>query len=240
MGRILYVGDIHGRLSDLGSITMSCDDKYANKGIESVIVQAGDFGFGFPDGSMIKWLEKRAKRSYKTPIFTCMGNHDNWDLLYEMWEEQGRPDLVELVPGSNCFYVHRGAMINIFGVKHLFFGGAESTDKHIRIEGRDWWAGEQGSKDEFDRFFEVFENEKPDTIVTHDAPLRVQLYRTRRNQSITPSSLEAVYRMSSHKPRRHYFGHHHKFDKWKVQGTKFYCCGLHGQYYERNLDEREG
>lgn len=235
MSRILYVGDIHGRTNDLARITMSCDAKE-----DAVIVQVGDFGFGFPDRGLRKWLEKRARRAAKgnfvTPIYSCMGNHDNWDLLYEMREEQGNGDLVELVPGSNCYYVHRGGMVNILGIDHLFMGGAESTDAHLRKEGRDWWSREQPNKEEFDRFFDRFDNEKPNTIVSHDVPNRVELYRMRRNQSITPTQLEAVYKISKHRPRRHYFGHHHMLNQWKIDGTKFLCCGLHGQYYERGVN----
>lgn len=236
MARLLYLGDIHGRTNDLGRITMSCDMRLEKHGEQSAIIQVGDFGFGFSDRAMTKWLEKRARRTYKTPIYTCMGNHDNWDLLYEMWKEQGQPDLVELVPDSNCFYVHRGSLVEIQGISHLFLGGAESIDKFSRIEGRDWWATEQPDKSEFDRFFDLFDNEKPNTVVTHEAPLRVELYRMRRNQSITAGGLEAVYKMSKHRPRRHYFGHHHKFQQWEIEGTKFYCCGLHGQFFERSTD----
>lgn len=231
MGRILYLGDIHCRLNDLGSVTQSTDAKQ-----DSVIVQVGDFGFGFPGNEMLKWLEKRARKDYKTPIYTAFGNHDNWDLAYQLWEDQGQPDLVELFPESNCYYVHRSSLIEIFGISHLFLGGAESTDKHLRVEGRDWWSREEPNRDEFEKFFSIFDSEKPNTIVTHDVPLRVDLYRMRRNESFTPGMLEKVYSLSSHRPRRHYFGHHHMLKKWKVDGTKFYGCGLHGEYWEREID----
>lgn len=233
MSRILYVGDIHARINDLGRIVMSADSKK-----DAAIVQVGDFGFGFPDRAITLWLEKRAEKSgFKTPIYTCMGNHDNWDLLYDMWEERGRPDMFELVPNSNCFYVHRTSLIDIFGVSHLFLGGAESTDQHHRKSGISWWDREEASDQEFEKFFEVFDTQKPDTIITHDAPLRVELFRVRRNQSRTPNILERVYQLSKHRPRRHYFGHHHMLDKWKIDGTKFYCCGLHGEFHERGLSE---
>ena len=235
MPRIVYAGDIHGRTNDIGKFTQSCDMRHENTEEESVIIQVGDFGFGFPDRTMIKWLRKRAEREYKTPIYTCMGNHDNWDLLEEMSREQNNTDLIELVPNSNCFFVQRGAMIDVFGISHLFLGGADSTDKHHRIEGRDWWAGEQPSSLELERFTKAFNEEKPNTIVSHDAPLRIPFERMRRNQSITAGGLEYAYRKSKHRPRRHYFGHHHKLKQYKDSGTKFYCCGLHGQYFERTI-----
>jgi Icc-related predicted phosphoesterase len=209
--------------------------KHEKTGEKAVIIQVGDLGFGFPDRGITKWLEKRANKKYKTPIYTCMGNHDNWDLLSEMSNDQGDPDIIELVPGSNCFFVQRGVMMDIFGISHLFMGGAESTDKFHRTEGLTWWATEQPHRLEMDRFFEEFDKNKPNTVITHDAPLRIQLQRMRRNQSITAGGLESVYNLSDHKPRRHYFGHHHKLKQWKEQGTKFYCCGLHGQYFERSV-----
>lgn len=232
MGTIFYVGDIHGRLADLGAIIQSAEAK----GV-SAIVQVGDFGWGFPGGTMTKFLEKRARQGkWTVPIYTCFGNHDNWYRIEEMREEQGNPDVIEIVPGSGCFYVARGHCIDIAGLKHLFLGGAESTDKHLRTDGVDWWATEEADRTEFDKFFDALENEQPDTVITHDAPLRVEIYRKRRRQSVTPNMLENALKLSEHKPRRWYFGHHHVFKKWKIQSTKFYGCGLHGEYWSRSFD----
>jgi predicted phosphodiesterase len=229
---LLYVGDIHSRVKDLGGIVNSAE----TRGIKTII-QVGDFGVLWPNNStseMDNFLKKRARQGkWTTEILTVFGNHDNWDEFYRLHEEQGRPDKVELYPGSGVFCVSRGSMLDINGISHLFMGGAESTDQHHRTPGLSWWDREEPSKEEFDIFFDNLENKKPDTVISHDAPLRVQLYRMRRNASTTPNMLENALRLSSHKPKNWLFGHHHMLKKWKVDGVKFRCCGLHGQYWQR-------
>ena len=75
------------------------------------------------------------------------------------------------------------------------------------------------------------ESFKPDVVVTHEAPLRVNVNRHDRYKNPTPRGLENVLKYCEHTPARWYFGHHHMFEKWEIEGTTFYCCGLHGQYY---------
>ncbi len=239
MGTIFYVGDIHGRLDDLGSIIQKAEagspsPKPPARDPVDAIVQVGDFGWGFPGRTLSIFLEKRARQAkWTVPIFTCFGNHDNWEAIKALREEQGNPDVVELVPGSGCFYVVRGKCIDIAGIKHLFLGGAESTDAHLRTENVDWWPDEQANTEEFQEFFDSLERDRPDTVITHDAPLRVDIYRRRRKVSITPNMLENALKHSTHQPKRWYFGHHHLLKKWKIGKTRFFGCGLHGEYWTR-------
>jgi hypothetical protein len=244
---IWYAGDIHGT-TNIANITIAAE----NRGVD-YIVQVGDFGLFWPSKNASKkffrdqgkylrwdsswldqWIQKRAKKGWKTEILTCGGNHDNWNALYELWEEQGKPNKVELYPDSGVYWIPRGAALDLNGISHLFIGGAESSDKEHRTPNLTWWDKEEPSLREFNLFTRTMEDIKPDTIVSHDAPLRVQLYRVRRKSGLTPNMLERAIKNSGHEPKRWYFGHHHKLQKWKILGTKFYCCGLHGQYWERN------
>lgn len=231
--RILYLGDIHARTNELGSVVQSADATE-----DTIIVQVGDFGFGFPDKNLEGWIEKRAYRNQKgkhtTPIYTCGGNHDNWDQLYDLQQQQ-QSDIVELYPNSKCYYVHRGAIVKLLDIEHLFLGGAYSTDKYRRVSGRDWWNREEPSYQEFEKFFKIFDEQKPNTVITHDAPTRVKIYRQDRDDCSTVKNMENVYLMSEHRPEFHYFGHHHMLESWDIEGTKFSCCGLHGEYYERQV-----
>lgn len=227
MMRIIYAGDFHGNLDALSRITQSCDKK-----ADSCIVQVGDFGFGFSDKAVRKWLEKRARISEKrfiTTIYTCLGNHDNWDLA-----DQIEGDVGQLVPGSYCFFVKRGTLFDIFGIPHLFFGGAESTDPEGRTPGVDWWAREQGSPEEFNLFKDNLS--RANTVVTHDAPLRVPLDRPNREFSLTTNQFELAYEEADNHPEYHFFGHHHMLNSWHIQNTHFQCCGLEGQYVERKVE----
>ncbi len=232
--RILYLGDCHGRTNELGSVVQSTDAKQ-----DAVIVQVGDFGFGFPDKQLESWMEKRAYRKkagkYNTPIFTCAGNHDNWDQLLALHQFQ-KTDVVEMIPNSECYYVHRGTTIDIFGINHLFFGGALSTDQYRRKSGVDWWTREEPSYLETNNFFTAFDELKPNTVITHEAPARIDLHRADRTKSSTVRDLENTYLISEHRPEFHYFGHHHLLEEWKIDGTTFACCGLHGEYHERIIN----
>lgn len=234
---IFYVGDIHGRVNDFYKVIQIAESKNI-----SAIIQVGDFGIGFPDknrkGSLDDFIKKRGKRGkWKVPIFTCAGNHDNHDFLDQISKEQNFSDKVEIYPNSGVYFVPRGNCLEIDGITHLFLGGAESTDKQYRIEGSTWWAREEPSISEFEKFFASLESLKPDTVITHDAPLRVELSRARRDYSYTPNMLENVLKHSEYHPKRWYFGHHHLFEKWKYDRTKFYCCGLHGQYWHREFHD---
>jgi predicted phosphodiesterase len=246
---ILYLGDCHGIANSISHL----DQKANARGI-NYIIQVGDFGTFFPSRNQRKkfahdgvirqwrsdgldfWIEKRAKRGkWHTKILTCGGNHDNWTVFDRLEEEQGYPDMVELYPGSGVYYIPRNTIINLDGITHLFLGGALSIDKYRRTEGLDLWEyREEPNREEFELFFRRLESYKPDTIVTHEAPLRVPVEKRYRKASTSPRMFEHAIKMSKYKPKRWYFGHHHVLDKWKIKGTKFYCCGLHGQCWERN------
>ena len=232
---IIYAGDLHGRVDDLSKII-----DFAESEKITAIVQVGDFGFGFPDDGYYDFFEKRARqKKWTVPIYTCFGNHDNWDRIYTMMEQQGNPEKVEIYPDAGLYFVPRGNVLEIDGVTHLFMGGAESTDRYRRKEGKTWWAREEPNWKDFEKFHRALEEQKPDTVVAHEAPLRVELYRVRRNQSYTPKMLERVLSMSEYQPKRYRFGHHHVLEKKKKKKTKYYGCGLHGQYwlYEKEVEE---
>lgn len=223
---IFYAGDTHGRIHHIADI-----DKAAMEAGAEYVVQVGDFGCRWPGSpcAIFKYFEKRARKNRAGPTWiTCGGNHDNWDKWNQLSAEQGHPDLVELAPG--CFYAQRGSVHSLGGVKHIFCGGAESTDKHMRTAGTDWWAAETPTYSDFTLFMERMESEKPSVVVTHDAPLRVPIKRTQRDASPTPRNFENILRYSSHKPVSWYFGHHHTMDDWVIEDVLFSCCGLHGQY----------
>ena len=226
--KIFYAGDTHGYVKHIAEI-----DAAATEAGVKYVVQVGDFGIRWPGGQcpVFRYFEKRARKNRPGPQWiTCGGNHDNWDKWNKLSAEQGHPDLVELAPG--CFFAQRGSVHTLNGVKHIFCGGAESTDRHMRTAGIDWWAAETPTYADFTLFMDRMESEQPEVVVTHDAPSCVYIERTQRDRAPTPRSLDNVLRYSSHKPSRWYFGHHHRMDEWNIDGVSFICCGLHGQHKE--------
>lgn len=219
---IFYVGDTHGKIESIQEV-----EEKAIKAGASLIVQVGDFGIHFARNCKVaKWFENR---SGGLNWVTCGGNHDNWPMWREFPEVEIFGGMVrQLAPG--CFFADRGTALNLGGKKHLFFGGAESTDKWFRTAGLDWWEDETPTQEEALAFFDSMQNNKPEVIVTHDAPLRVSIDRVNRETSETPRTLENVLKLADHAPARWYFGHHHVKEEWSIEGTTFYCCGLHGDY----------
>ncbi len=225
---IYYVGDIHGRVNHVAAI-----DEIAAKNDIKTIVQVGDFGVRWPGRQcpIFGYFEKRARKNRPGPKWiTCGGNHDNWDKWNKLSADQGHPDLVEVAPG--CFFAQRGSVHVLNGVSHLFCGGAESTDRHTRTAGINWWAAETPTYSDFTLMMERMESEKPSVVVTHDAPSCVPIKRTQRDRAPTPRNLNNVLLHSGHSPDVWYFGHHHTMDEWDIDGVLFKCCGLHGQYKE--------
>ena len=223
---IFYVGDLHGVLKDFKSI-----DRAAQRAGAKYIVQVGDLGLGFNGDNcdIVKYFQKRARQGKMTiPWITCGGNHDNYNLWYEKSIQQGNPDLIELAPGIH--WAARGSLIDLDGISHLFCGGAESTDKYRRTEGVNWWKEETPNWTEFSLFATIMAERKPQVIVTHEAPLRVNLWRSGREDQPTPRNLESALKLSGHTPAKWFYGHHHIGDTHEIEGTTFKCCGLGGQY----------
>jgi predicted phosphodiesterase len=234
-GKILYVGDLHIRVKNLKTIiseAMAMDEK------PDAIIQVGDFGVMWPKytENMDAYLHERASNGYDIPIITCGGNHDNWDLFYKLASET-TDDLIELVPGSGVYYARRGSVIDIAGISHGFMGGAWSSNGQSITEGIEYWPNkEEPTYGEMSAFFDKVLELKPDTIVTHEAPRLINFERRGRNSNKTVRMLDDMFWnliSEGYQPRFHMYGHHHVLRKDKISGTRFYCCGFHGQGWVR-------
>lgn len=238
---ILYVGDTHGYVENFDQI-----ERRALAAKASAIVQLGDFGIFWPGNRkrLVQYFEKRRRQGKRTsPWYFCDGNHDEHDVLDQLWEESGRRDVVEVAP--NCFHVRRGSVVEIEGVKHIFCGGARSTDrgegyrefvKQGEKRSRIWWPQEAPNHEELSRFFENLNNHKPEVVVTHDSPVCIKLHRDGRNSDPTAQGFQRILHLSEHKPKRWFFGHHHTLETWISDfGVEFYCGGLHGEGWVWNL-----
>lgn len=253
---IWYVGDLHGYPDFYAEI----DRKARLEGV-STIVQVGNTGIRWPgkctvsldsgeraivnkdhpNCPIVHFFNKRQKRKIESPVwYTCGGNHDNWRHWNQLKYIQGLKNptengwvvynnTVELAPGF--FFVPRGKSVEIEGKRHLFFGGAESTDRHSRIENIDWWPEEAPTAQEYAKFHEALVTEKPDIVVTHDCPVFIIEKWGGRRFSAVSQTLARIHELSDHKPKTWYFGHHHRLQEWFYNETMFKCCGLHGQYW---------
>tara|TARA_R110002126_G_scaffold47318_12_gene132521 strand:- start:4302 stop:5045 length:744 start_codon:yes stop_codon:yes gene_type:complete len=240
---IFYAGDVHGNVDAFHAIETNAANINA-----VAIIQVGDFGIFWPDNkkAVAKYFDKRHRQGKLTiPWYFTDGNHEEHDVLDQMWVDAGRPDVVEVAP--NCFHVRRGTVIEIDGLTHLFCGGAASVDRSegfrefIDSNGkrrRIWWPQEAPNKEELQLFLDNMEARKPDVVVTHDVPTCIDIYGDQRRGDPTAHGFKRILDMSTHRPKRWFFGHHHLLEEWASDYLfSFYCCGKDGAGWSWHEDK---
>jgi predicted phosphohydrolase len=177
------------------------------KATDHPCIQVGDYGLFYENE-----LQKHNRRMKMFPNFYWIrGNHDSPQLCQKADKYLGDFGYNE--------------KLDIF-----FISGAFSIDKSSRIIGQNWWPDEELKWDQWNECIELFEKVKPQTVVSHDAPMSiVQLMKSHHamDKSNTQMGLEAL--LMAHKPKYWIFGHHHMDKKISTSTTDFYCVGI-GKY----------
>jgi len=169
---VLVIGDVHQTIdfSKLLSAENTLNSEAPNE--DNYVIVTGDFGLIWYDHDQRKDIQKLYKQ-YNSFSFTTLfvdGNHDNHDRL-----QSNEFPLVKMFNSTvkqitdKVFYLQRGHIYTIQNKKIFCMGGAESIDKHNRIEGVSWWAKELPSKAEMDLGLRNLEKEgnRVDYIITH-------------------------------------------------------------------------
>ena len=159
-------------------------------------VQIGDFGFKEDHEWFIKNMPKKFEGTHKV----LLGNHDD------------------------THYKHYPHSLGDYGVYEgiFFVRGARSIDRHLRIEGRDWWRDEELETSEQLRCLDLYFETKPRIVISHDAPqVACRDMFGIENESSTSKFLQALFEI--HKPEAWYFGHHHISKTQEIEGTRFQC-----------------
>lgn len=165
----MYItGDTHG-LHDIDKIV---NKKFGNKKLskKDYMVICGDAGIVWDgknfDSHVQDWWNERPW----TTLYVD-GNHENHYLLNHLPTEEWNGGKVHRISDS-IIHLCRGQVFEIDGKKIFTMGGADSVDKHLRIEGRSWWKEELPSQKEYDEALDNLEkhNHKVDYIFTHCAP----------------------------------------------------------------------
>jgi len=167
------------------------------------VIQLGDYGMGFVPNEVTD-INKRFIR----------GNHDD-------------PRACEKEPN----YIHDGTIEHYNGETMMFIGGADSVDKHRRVEGVSWWRDEECSYPQLLHFYDDYMRHKPTIMVTHDCPEEVSKVLCRTNNmtkfpgsSRTRNALQNMW--ENHKPRCWLFGHWHTSFDMTILGTRFICLNV--------------
>jgi hypothetical protein len=168
-------------------------------------IQVGDFGLGFVPLSHLLELDEREPyhRFYR-------GNHDNPAIAKELRRH--------IASGP---YTH-GTFV---------LGGAWSIDQAHRTEGLSWWRDEQHSVGELRALEAAYLEQRPHTVLTHDAPTLVAYHMFLKNRLGQQAlhlnkTAERLQRMFEQwQPQRWFFGHWHETTTLTLEGTKFQCIG---------------
>lgn len=148
---IRLFGDLHGNFHPFRA---SLDDVPA----DYAVIQVGDFG-AWPEDHPVT---KASNLDWSPPtfgrrVYWCDGNHEYFPAIDP--DGDSPQEIAE-----DTFYVPRGAVVDIHGVRVGFLGGAESIDAHMRTEGVSWFREETLR---YVQALKILDNGPVDLLVTH-------------------------------------------------------------------------
>lgn len=207
--KLLFLGDTHAEWNDLWVWTHHPRPQW------DAVIQVGDFG----------WWPKEKEYAlpedieFPMPVYFIPGNHEDW------WDLKNYETVTEL--RKNLFYVPKNTTLELGGRTIYCMGGAESVDKAHRELGRDWFPEESISQRDILEMTPGFS----DIVVSHDAPEFFNLDRILFYSKVYPefrmSRLALNEVMDEKRPKRWFFGHHHKagvFGEVPVEKTEWFLC----------------
>jgi predicted phosphodiesterase len=114
----------------------------------------------------------------------------------------------------------------------FFVRGAFSIDVDYRTPGHDWFPEEELNRNQMEAALKLYQEVKPDFMITHDAPLSVISCMGLPNlpshfklgAQRTPRLLDMMW--NSHEPKTWVFGHFHRNWKETIRGTNFQCVHI--------------
>lgn len=178
--------------------------KIINDSVKSGIgktITLGDFGFK----EEFDWFKEQKFEGEHKFLF---GNHDYYPYVNEDFSLGDFGYIEEY----NLFYIR----------------GAHTIDWHKRIVGRDLFYEEELNTAQGIQCMDLYEQVKPDFIISHDCPLMIYPPMLRDTSNIndahTPRLLNELFYI--HEPKEWYFGHHHKSKIIEINKTKFQCLNI--------------
>ena len=204
MGRVFITGDTHQSL-DINKLNSKNFPLNSILTKDDILIICGDWGCIWDGSGEDKyWQNWYEKKNFTT--FVVLGNHENYDLI------QNYP-IVQFCGGrarkvSDSVYLEiRGEVYNFNGKTFLSFGGADSTDKHLRKEGESWWSGERITGEDLENARRnVKKYDYIDYVITHTGGSEVN-----RFIGFEPSESDKILDqiLSEIKYGTHYCGHYH-------------------------------
>jgi len=193
---IFVTGDMHGELGIRKFATEFFPEGKDLTKSDYVII-CGDFGLVWypPEHPEFKsqqyWLNWLESKPWTT-LFVD-GNHENFDILKEMPEQEMFGAPVGVISDS-IFHLKRGYIYTIQGKEFFTFGGGHSIDKAWRTPGKSWWAEELPTNDEYLRGSQSLkENDSlVDFVITHACPGKLVSLLYERRERFDPEDEEEL------------------------------------------------
>lgn len=169
MSRIFITGDTHADY-DWKKLTTKCFPEQKELTKDDYVIIAGDFGGVFLLDRTDKYIQKTYNERNFTTLFVD-GNHENHDALDAYPVEEWHGGKIHKIADS-VFHLMRGQVFELGGKNFFTMGGAESTDRQYRKEGKTWWAREMPSIEEYEEAITNLEKcgGKVAYVITHCAP----------------------------------------------------------------------
>ena len=189
------VGDVHCKFKSFRDIVKNLPSN-------SLPIQVGDFGVGFPE-----WESDKAPLDGLSYKF-IRGNHDN-------------PGVCK----SLGTYIPDGYYDE--DLRAFFCGGGFSIDRNYRTEGLNYWSDEELTYKEFSPIVDLYYRSKPRIVVTHEPPASlIPLIAPNTAGKICPSRTSQCFQTmldTIHRPEVWVFGHYHLSWSSTIDGTLFRC-----------------
>lgn len=165
----------------------------------TAILVVGDFGYWVDNEFTEEFLStvSREAGEWGIDLYFLDGNHEDHTRIAAL--DQTRPAALPDHPGIT--YLPRGARWSWWGKTFMAVGGAPSVDKHHRVEGRDWWPGEELTDEQVQH---CTREGRVDVVLAHDCPTGVDIPRVGDGIAFTPSTWwpdEAIRRSNAHRER---------------------------------------
>ena len=204
MSRIFITGDTHGTI-DFSKLAMRNFPIQRELNKSDILIICGDSALCWSGKNDDKWLQQWYEDKNFT-TFIVDGNHENHTLISKLPIIEKFGGKVHQISNS-VFYAIRGEVYNFNGKTFLSFGGADSTDKHLRKEGESWWSGERITEEDLENARRnVKKYDYIDYVITHTGGSEVN-----RFIGFEPSESDKILdqRLSEIKYGTHYCGHYH-------------------------------
>jgi len=138
------------------------------------------------------------------------GNHSNWDTL---------------LSSPPPHFLGRFGYTELNGIKFFFISGADSIDKKYRTLGMNWWDKEELDYTEAIACMKLYEQIKPDYVMSHDCPESIKEYFITDIRKCSPSHTNMLLEslLTIHQPKLWCFGHYHNNNRVFRNNTLFIC-----------------